>query len=58
MIQNSKVGYSSYVDTYNVHATPTFYIVDAKNKIIANPDNFFFFFTSGEIITAKIICRL
>ena len=32
--------YSSYVDTYNVHATPTFYIVDAKNKIIANPDNF------------------
>ena len=32
--------YSSYVDIYNVHATPTFYIVDAKNKIIANPDNF------------------
>ena len=32
--------YSSDVDTYNVHATPTFYIVDAKNKIIANPDNF------------------
>ena len=32
--------FSSYVDTYNVHATPTFYIVDAKNKIIANPDNF------------------
>ena len=32
--------YSSYVDTYNLHATPTFYIVDAKNKIIANPDNF------------------
>ena len=32
--------YSSYVDTYNVHATPTFYMVDAKNKIIANPDNF------------------
>ncbi|WP_213189874.1 TlpA family protein disulfide reductase [Cloacibacterium caeni] len=32
--------YSSYVDTYNVHATPTFYIVDAKNKIIAKPDNF------------------
>lgn len=32
--------YSSYVDTYNIHATPTFYIVDAKNKIIANPDNF------------------
>ena len=32
--------FSSYVDTYNFHATPTFYIVDAKNKIIANPDNF------------------
>ena len=32
--------YSSYVDIYNVHATPTFYIVDAKNKIIAKPDNF------------------
>ena len=32
--------YSSYVDIYNVHATPTFYIVDANNKIIANPDNF------------------
>lgn len=32
--------FSSYVDTYNVHATPTFYIVDAKNKIIAKPDNF------------------
>lgn len=32
--------YSSYVDLYNVHATPTFYIVDNNNKIIANPDNF------------------
>lgn len=32
--------YSSYVDVYNVHATPTFYIVDADNKIISNPDNF------------------
>lgn len=32
--------YSSYVDTYNIHATPTFYIVDASNKIISNPDNF------------------
>ena len=32
--------YSSYVDLYNVQATPTFYIVDANNKIIANPDNF------------------
>lgn len=32
--------YSSYVDIYNVHATPTFYILDASNKIIASPDNF------------------
>lgn len=32
--------YSSYVDTYNVHATPTFYIVDSNNKILASPDNF------------------
>lgn len=32
--------YSSYVDTYNIHATPTFYILDSKNKIIANPDSF------------------
>ena len=32
--------YSSYVELYNVQATPTFYIVDANNKIIANPDNF------------------
>jgi hypothetical protein len=32
--------YSSYVDTYNIHATPTFYIVDASNKILATPDNF------------------
>lgn len=32
--------YSSYVDTYNVNATPTFYIVDSSNKIISNPDNF------------------
>lgn len=32
--------HSSYVDLYNVQATPTFYIVDEKNKIIANPDNF------------------
>ncbi len=32
--------YSDYVDIYNVHATPTFYIVDANNKIISSPDNF------------------
>ena len=32
--------YSSYVDTYNIHATPTFYIVDSSNKILSTPDNF------------------
>lgn len=32
--------YSSYVDKYNIHATPTFYVLDANNKIIAKPDNF------------------
>lgn len=32
--------YSSYVETYNIHATPTFYVVDASNKIVATPDNF------------------
>lgn len=29
---------SSYGETYNVSATPTYYIIDAKNKIIAKPD--------------------
>ena len=32
--------YSSYVELFNVQATPTFYVVDGKNKIISNPDNF------------------
>ena len=32
--------YSSYVETYNIHATPTFYVVDTSNKIVATPDNF------------------
>lgn len=32
--------YSSYVETYNIHATPTFYVIDASNKIVATPDNF------------------
>lgn len=31
--------YSSYVDRYNVHATPTFYIVDANNIVVSSPDN-------------------
>lgn len=32
--------YSTYVDTYNIHATPTFYVLDNQNKIIATPINF------------------
>lgn len=31
--------YSSYVDKYNVHATPTYFILDSENKIIAKPDH-------------------
>ena len=31
--------YSSYVDKYNVHATPTYFILDGSNKIIAKPDH-------------------
>ncbi|MEC3877811.1 TlpA family protein disulfide reductase [Chryseobacterium salviniae] len=30
---------SSYSDTYNVHATPTYFILDANNKIINKPDH-------------------
>ncbi|MGU3377264.1 TlpA family protein disulfide reductase [Chryseobacterium sp. M5A1_1a] len=30
---------SNYVDTYNVHATPTYFILDANNKIISKPDH-------------------
>lgn len=30
---------SSYVDTYNVHATPNYFILDANNKIISKPDH-------------------
>ena len=30
---------STYVDTYNVHATPTYFILDAINKIISKPDH-------------------
>lgn len=30
---------STYVDTYNVHATPTYFILDANNKIINKPDH-------------------
>lgn len=30
---------SSYTDTYNVHATPTYFILDANNKIISKPEH-------------------
>lgn len=30
---------SSFVDTYNVHATPTYFILDANNKIISKPEH-------------------
>lgn len=31
--------YSSFAETYNVRATPTYFVLDANNKIIAKPDN-------------------
>ncbi|SMP36045.1 TlpA family protein disulfide reductase [Chryseobacterium profundimaris] len=30
---------SSYADSYNVHATPTYFILDANNKIINKPEH-------------------
>ncbi|WP_417428437.1 thioredoxin-like domain-containing protein [Halpernia sp.] len=30
---------SSYAEKYNVHATPTYFILDSNNKIIAKPDH-------------------
>lgn len=30
---------SSYTDTYNIHATPSYFILDANNKIISKPDH-------------------
>ncbi|WP_326982137.1 TlpA disulfide reductase family protein [Chryseobacterium sp. MYb264] len=30
---------STYTETYNVHATPTYFILDANNKIISRPDH-------------------
>lgn len=38
--------YSSFADTYNVHATPSYFILDANNKIIAKPDHV------GDVISA------
>lgn len=31
--------YSSYGETYNVHATPTYFVLDSANKIIAKPEH-------------------
>lgn len=30
---------SSFSETYNIHATPTYFILDSNNKIIAKPDH-------------------
>ncbi len=30
---------ASYTDTYNINATPTYFILDTSNKIIAKPDH-------------------
>lgn len=30
---------SSYPETYNIHATPTYFILDANNKIVSKPDH-------------------
>ncbi len=30
--------YSSYAEKYNVHATPSYFVLDANNKIIAKPN--------------------
>lgn len=31
--------YSTYSEVYNVHATPSYFILDADNKIVAKPDH-------------------
>lgn len=36
---------SSYAETYNVHATPSYFILDANNKIISKPDHV------GDVLT-------
>jgi peroxiredoxin len=36
---------SSYSETYNVHATPTYFILDANNKIISKPEHV------GDVLT-------
>lgn len=34
-----KAWYSDYAKDYNVHATPTYFVLDSSNKIVAKPDN-------------------
>lgn len=36
---------SSYADLYNIHATPTYFILDANNKIISKPEHV------GDVLT-------
>jgi peroxiredoxin len=36
---------SSYSETYNIHATPTYFILDANNKIISKPEHV------GDVLT-------
>lgn len=36
---------SSYAETYNVHATPSYFILDANNKIISKPEHV------GDVLT-------
>lgn len=31
--------YSTYAETYGIHATPTYFILDSSNKIISKPDH-------------------
>ncbi|MGL6037464.1 MAG: TlpA family protein disulfide reductase [Soonwooa sp.] len=35
---DGKGWYSDYAKNYNVHATPTYFILDSSNKIVAKPD--------------------
>lgn len=37
---------SSYVEKYNVHATPTYFFLDENNKILEKPNNFSTFLSS------------
>lgn len=37
---------SSYIDKYNVHATPTYFFLDENDKIVEKPNNFTTFLSS------------